>query len=60
MPAGVRAFPVNYWDGLTPDEAAEFFDRVTQVREALRRPDATALDQEQEAFELRTFGVDDR
>ena len=26
MPAGVRAFPVNYWDGLTPTEAAEFFD----------------------------------
>ncbi len=25
-PAGVRAFPVNYWDGMTPDEAAEFFD----------------------------------
>jgi creatinine amidohydrolase len=24
--AGVRAFPVNYWDGMTPDEAAEFFD----------------------------------
>ncbi|MFI5226569.1 MAG: creatininase family protein [Candidatus Limnocylindrales bacterium] len=26
MPADVRAFPVNYWDGMTPDEAAEFFD----------------------------------
>lgn len=26
MPAGVRAFPLNYWDGMTPDEAAEFFD----------------------------------
>ncbi len=26
MPAGVRAFPVNYWDGMTPEEAAEFFD----------------------------------
>ena len=25
MPAGTRAFPVNYWDGMTPDEAAEFF-----------------------------------
>jgi creatinine amidohydrolase len=22
---GARAFPVNYWDGLTPDQAAEFF-----------------------------------
>jgi creatinine amidohydrolase len=26
MPAGVRAFPVNYWDGMTHAEAAEFFD----------------------------------
>ncbi len=26
MPRGVRAFPVNYWDGMTPAEAAEFFD----------------------------------
>ncbi|HTS15564.1 MAG TPA: creatininase family protein [Candidatus Sulfotelmatobacter sp.] len=25
LPTGVRAFPVNYWDGLAPDEAAEFF-----------------------------------
>ena len=26
MPAGVRAFPVNYWDGMTRAEAAEYFD----------------------------------
>jgi creatinine amidohydrolase len=26
LPDGVRAFPVNYWDGMTADEAAEFFD----------------------------------
>jgi creatinine amidohydrolase len=26
LPPGVRAFPVNYWDGMTPDEAAQFFD----------------------------------
>ena len=25
LPAGVRAFPVNYWDGLTPEQAGEFF-----------------------------------
>jgi creatinine amidohydrolase len=25
LPDGVRAFPVNYWDGITPDESAEFF-----------------------------------
>ena len=24
MPKGVKAFPVNYWDGLTADEIAEF------------------------------------
>jgi creatinine amidohydrolase len=29
MPAGVRAFPINYWDGLSPDEAAEFFGPST-------------------------------
>ncbi len=26
LPDGVRAFPVNYWDGMTAAEAAEFFD----------------------------------
>jgi len=25
LPDGVHAFPINYWDGLTPDEAAEYF-----------------------------------
>jgi creatinine amidohydrolase len=25
LPAGVRAFPVSYWDGMSPEEAAEFF-----------------------------------
>jgi creatinine amidohydrolase len=29
LPAGVRAFPVNYWDGMTAVEAAEFFDPAT-------------------------------
>jgi creatinine amidohydrolase len=29
MPEGTRAYPVNYWDGMTPDEAAEFFDPAT-------------------------------
>ncbi len=29
MPAGVRAFPVNYWDGMTADEAGEFFGPTT-------------------------------
>ena len=26
LPSGTQAFPVNYWDGMTHDEAAEFFD----------------------------------
>ena len=26
LPSGTRAFPVNYWDGMTPEEAAVFFD----------------------------------
>ena len=25
LPAGARAFPVNYWDGMSPDEAGRFF-----------------------------------
>ena len=24
MPKGVKAFPINYWDGLTAEEVAEF------------------------------------
>jgi creatinine amidohydrolase len=26
LPDGSRCFPLNYWDGMTPAEAAEFFD----------------------------------
>jgi creatinine amidohydrolase len=29
MPEGTRAFPLNYWDGMTPEEAGEFFDPST-------------------------------
>jgi creatinine amidohydrolase len=29
MAAGTRAFPLNYWDGITPEESAEFFDMKT-------------------------------
>jgi len=29
MPPGVRAFPVNYWDGMTTEEAGEFFGPTT-------------------------------
>ena len=26
LPKGTRAFPINYWDGMTQEQAAEFFD----------------------------------
>jgi creatinine amidohydrolase len=29
MPEGTRAFPINYWDGMTPEEAGEFFGPTT-------------------------------
>jgi creatinine amidohydrolase len=29
LPDGTRAFPVNYWDGMSADEAAEFFGPTT-------------------------------
>ena len=29
LPAGVHAFPINYWDGMTADEAGEFFGPST-------------------------------
>lgn len=29
MPAGVNAFPVNYWDGMSAEEAGEFFGPTT-------------------------------
>jgi creatinine amidohydrolase len=29
MPAEVRAFPINYWDGVSADESAEFFGPTT-------------------------------
>jgi creatinine amidohydrolase len=29
LPGGASAFPVNYWDGMTPDEAGEFFGPTT-------------------------------
>ena len=29
LPAGTLAFPVNYWDGMTPEESAEYFGPMT-------------------------------
>jgi NitT/TauT family transport system ATP-binding protein len=46
-------------------EASDFFEKVTEVREALRRPEydtdgEAGVDAAQDAMELRTLGVDDR
>jgi creatinine amidohydrolase/Fe(II)-dependent formamide hydrolase-like protein len=40
MPAGVRAFPVNYWDGMTPAEREEFFDLKTGLHANLAETSA--------------------
>jgi creatinine amidohydrolase len=29
MPAGVHAYPINYWDGLTPEQSADYFGPST-------------------------------
>ena len=29
LPAGTRAFPINYWDGMTAEQAGEFFGPTT-------------------------------
>ena len=40
LPAGARAFPVNYWDGMTADEAGEYFGPTAglHANRARRRP----------------------
>jgi creatinine amidohydrolase len=40
MPKGVRAFPINYWDGMTPDERAEYFDAGTGLHANLAETSA--------------------
>ena len=40
LPAGMRAFPVNYWDGMTPIERAEFFDPSTGLHANLAETSA--------------------
>ena len=40
MPPGVRAFPINYWDGMLPDERAEFFDLSTGLHANLAETSA--------------------
>ena len=40
MPDGVHAYPVNYWDGMAPDERAEFFNSGTGLHANLAETSA--------------------
>jgi creatinine amidohydrolase len=40
LPDGVRAFPVNYWDGMLPAESAEFFNAGTGLHANLAETSA--------------------
>ena len=45
LPAGTRAFPVNYWDGMTAEEAGEFFGPIDRAAREPRRDLGRAGDQ---------------
>jgi creatinine amidohydrolase len=61
LPAGVRAFPINYWDGMTADEAGEFFGPTTGLHanrgetSAVMAIDPTLVDLEHANAELPPF-----
>lgn len=40
MPKGVRAFPINYWDGMKPEETEEFFNLKTGLHANLAETSA--------------------
>ena len=40
LPEGARAFPINYWDGMLPDERSEFFDLSTGLHANLAETSA--------------------
>ena len=40
LPAGTRAFPINYWDGMTPAESGEFFSLGTGLHANLAETSA--------------------
>jgi creatinine amidohydrolase len=40
MPEGVRAFPINHWDGLLPEETSEFWDLTTGLHANLAETSA--------------------
>ena len=45
MPKDVKAFPVNYWDALTPEEVAEFSTLKTGLHANLAETSAVLADQ---------------
>ena len=61
LPTGVRAFPVNYWDGMSADEAAEFFGPTTGLHanrgeiSAVLAIDPTLVDMERANAEMPPF-----
>ena len=61
MPTGVRAFPINYWDGMTAAEAAEFFDPSTGLHanrgetSAVLAIDPTLVDMDRANVEFPPF-----
>lgn len=61
MPAGTRAFPINYWDGMTAAEAAEFFAPGTGLHanagetSAILALDPALVDMDQANAELPPF-----
>lgn len=63
LPAGTQAFPVNYWDGMTPAEGAEFFDPSTGLHanrgetSAVMAIDPTLVDIDKANAEMPPFPV---
>lgn len=61
LPVGVRAFPINYWDGITPDEASEFFGPESGLHankgetSAVMAIDPAFVDLERAAAEMPPF-----
>lgn len=61
MPRGVRAYPVNYWDGMTSAEAAEYFDPTNGLHanrgetSAVLAIDPDPVDMEQANDEMPAF-----
>jgi creatinine amidohydrolase len=61
LPAGTQAYPVNYWDGMTPEQAAEFFDPANGLHanrgetSALLAIDPALVDMEMANAEMPPF-----